>query len=94
MRCPKWITVWALTLGLQARAAAQSVSTRIVNDPQRGELGILIGPVDLPAGGEHAEHLGGHGMVYPPVQTVTIPVDAYVYGFHYDVIDAEGQPVP
>jgi hypothetical protein len=89
-----WIGVCLLTVSLPAGALAQDASTRIVNDPERGELGILIGPVDLPAmpGMEHA-HME-HMMVRPPVATVRIPVDAYLYGFRYDVVDADGKPVP
>lgn len=85
-----WIGALALALGLPVSAPGQ-VGTRIVNDAARRELGILIGPVDLPAGGE--EH-AAHSMVYPPVETVSVPIDAYVYAFRYDVVDTDGKRVP
>src|SRR5437773_4358642 len=84
----------ALAMLCAPAARAQQVTARIMDEPDKGHLTILIGPLDLPSmvmpGMEHDAHM----MVLPPVQTVTVPVDAYLYGFGYDVVDAEGKPVP
>jgi hypothetical protein len=74
-------------------AVSAQVTTRIVDQPAKNELAIMIGPVDLPAMDmSHAEH-DLSMMVLPPVETVTIPRDVYLYGFDFDVIDADGKPV-
>ena len=82
----------ALALGCLSGAQAQSVSTRVIDESAKRQLTILIGPVDLPmmSGHDHA----ATSMVLPPVETVTIPRDVYLYGFSFDVIDADGNPVP
>jgi hypothetical protein len=78
---------------LASGASAQGVTTRIADDPAKSQLNILIGPVDLPAmvGGHHHD---ASSMVLPPVTTVTVPRDVYLYGFGFDVVDADGKPVP
>jgi hypothetical protein len=85
----------AIVASLVASAAwAQEPSIRLQDNPRADEFEILIGPVDLPVmqhmtGGDH------HGMmVLPPVQAVEIPFDAWIYGFRYEVTDADGKPVP
>ncbi len=88
---------------LTARAAAgQEVATRIVDDPEGGTMSVLIGPIDLPAmamegshaghGDAHAGHSGNH--FFPPVGTVTIPKDAYLHAFRYEVVDGTGRVLP
>ncbi len=38
---------------------------------------------------------GHHGMMFlPPVQEVAIAFDAYLYGFRYELVDADGNEVP
>src|SRR5438045_73107 len=85
---------FALALLMGSPVCAQQVTARIMDEPDKGHLTILIGPVDLPSmvmpGMEHDRNM----MVLPPVQTVIVPVDAYLYGFGYDVVDADGKPVP
>ncbi len=76
-----------------APAAASAQVVRIVNDEARSEIHILIGPVDLPAGGAGQGH-AAHQMVYPPVETVAYPVSGYLTGFRFDVSDRDGHPVP
>jgi hypothetical protein len=73
-------------------ASAQDVATRIADDPANNRLVISIGPVDLPAmpGGHHHD---ASSMVYPPIATVTVPTDVYLYGFDFDVLNNEGKPV-
>ena len=72
-------------------ALAQAPGVRLVDDEERGTFVLTIGPMDLPAGGDHH---GMHGAVLPPVGTVTLPRNAYLYGFDFDVVDGEGRPVP
>lgn len=74
---------WPATAGAQAR---------LENDTEGKRFVIHIGPVDVPASAEH--HDGVHGAVLPPVAEVVFPVDAYAYGFGYDVVDSAGNPVP
>ncbi len=73
--------------------SAQTVSTRIVDDPDNHRLAIMIGPVDLAAMPE-GHHHDASAMTLPPVETVVVPRDVYVYGFSFDVVDAEGKTVP
>lgn len=77
---------------------------RLVNDAERHEFRVEIGPVDVPAGG--AEAIGSatkgprdphaaHGpVVLPPVGTVRIPQGVYLTGFSYELVDAAGRAVP
>ncbi len=82
-------------LRMATAASAQSVATRIEDQPDRKQLAILIGPVDLPAMDmSHGNHDDISMMVLPPVATVTIPKDVYLHGFDFDVVDAEGKVVP
>src|SRR5437762_6998708 len=94
MNVGRTVNSLALALLIGTPIRAQQVTARIMDEPDKGHLTILIGPVDLPSmvmpGMEHDAHM----MVLPPVQTVTVPVDAYLYGFGYDVVDAQGKPVP
>lgn len=80
-----------LLLTSMVLALAQTPAVRLVDDEERGTFVLTIGPMDLPAGGDHH---GMHGAVLPPVGTVTLPRNAYLYGFDFDVVDGEGRPVP
>ncbi len=71
----------------------QETAVRLVDDSAAGRFVITIGPMDLPAA-THGEHHGEHGAVYPPVETVILPRDAYLYGFSFEIVDARGKPVP
>ena len=83
-------TLLALLLALApSTAAAQTV--RVLNDEAQSRITILIGPVELPAMGEHH---GAHGGVLPPVETVSFPMSGYLTGFSYDVVDRDGREVP
>lgn len=87
------ITV-TLTL-LAGPLAAQDVRTTLTADREAREFVIAIGPVDLPlshAPGGH--HHGDEGMVFPPIDEVAFPYDAYLYGFRYEFVDANGTPLP
>lgn len=61
---------------------------RVSNTPQKRELVIEVGPVDLPAHGMPAE---SRELVY---QLAHVPLDAWVHGFRLELTDAHGRPVP
>jgi hypothetical protein len=87
----------ALLLACSRVAGGQEAIARIKDEPEKSRLTISIGPVELPAmvmpPGMHMDH-SEHMMVLPPVQTVTVPINASLYGFGFDVVDGEGKPVP
>lgn len=58
---------------------------RVVDHPGRGELEVVVGPVDLPAGGPHLRL---------PVQMVTLPIDGWLHGFDWEMRDAAGNELP
>lgn len=91
MRVAPIILVLALTGGMPVVAAGQASAVRLADDTAASKLVISIGPVDLPAGGHHE---GVHGAVLPPVASVTVPARVNLYGFDYDVIDAQGRALP
>lgn len=57
----------------------------VEHDPQKGELIILVGPIDLPPMAHH---------VTPPTATVQVPIDGMAYGFWAEVVDATGRRLP
>ena len=79
-------------LGLAQTAVAQESQT-ILRDTGK-EFLIDVGPVDLPA--PMAMEMPGHEheAVLPPLGTVTVPTDGYLYGFDYEVFDAQGNELP
>lgn len=86
----------SLLAGLAAAPlAAQDAATTLTADRGAKEFVIETGPVDLPLtphGDGH--HHGDEGMVYPPIAEVTFPFDAYLYGFRYEFVDAQGNVLP
>ena len=80
--------------------AAQGATIELRDNPDAKEFVISIGPIDLPAMSQQTGHdheAGGehHGVMFlPPVQEVAIPFDAYLYGFRYELVDADGNEVP
>lgn len=84
-----------LLVGLLAGAAPAQVQAPIVqleDDRARNALVITVGPMDMPAshGDEHETHAG----VFPPVTSVRVPRDGYVYGFDYEIRDGAGRLLP
>ena len=81
-------TILVMTQG----AAAQESHTTLEDTGK--EFLIEVGPVDLPAPMpmEMAGH--EHEAVFPPLGTVTVPTAGYLYGFYYEVVDAEGNQLP
>ncbi len=62
-------------------------SIRVVDDPGRKELAIVLGPIDLPA---HSSH----HMEQLPVQEGVFPFDMTIRGYRTHILDADGEPVP
>ena len=71
----------------EARPTTSTKSIRVVDDPERKELAIILGPIDLPA---HASH----HMAQLPVQEGVFPFDMTIRGYRTHIIDADGAPVP
>lgn len=61
-----------------------------VDQADRGEMVLVVGPVNLPAGTTH-EH-GGHGAMIP-LQEVRFPRAGWLRGFEYDMVDPSGAPL-
>ena len=78
-------------LGTIASPLAGQEATTTLEDTGK-ELIIEVGPVDLPVPMEMAGH--DHAGIFPPIGEVTVPTDGYMYGFDYEVLDAEGNPLP
>lgn len=71
----------------------QEATVRLQDDSLNGRFVITLGPLNLPAAGHGAHHTGA-GAVYPPIETVRFPRDAYLYGFEFEVVDPRGDRVP
>jgi hypothetical protein len=73
-------------------AVAQQVDPRnllhVVDRAERGEVILVLGPVDLAPGGSHAEH----SVV--PLQTARFPRSGWISGFATEIVDASGARVP
>lgn len=93
MTMPRSLSLSLLGLLLAGPAAAQEVRTTLTVNPEAREFVIATGPVDLPVT-PAGHHHGEEGMVYPPVAEVTFPIDAYLYGFRYEFVDADGNVLP
>ena len=97
MRVPalKLTAVAAAALGMFCAirpAVAQETEVHVLNDTDNKEFVVVIGPIDLPAAGEHSH--GAHGAVFPPIRTVQFPAGAYLVGFSYEVVDSAGRKMP
>lgn len=69
------------------RPTTSTASIRVVDDPERKELAVILGPIDLPA-------RSSHHMAQLPVQEGVIPFDLTIRGYRTHIIDGEGEPVP
>jgi hypothetical protein len=78
----------AATLALPTVALAQEPPLRIVDDTERRELVIELGPLDLPANADH------HDVPQPATRAVTVPLDGWIHGFRIEVVDRAGGSVP
>ena len=69
------------------RPPTSTASIRVVDNPDRKELAVILGPIDLPA-------RSSHHMAQLPVQEGIIPFDLTIRGYRTHLIDGEGEPVP
>ena len=69
------------------RPTTSTASIRVVDHPERKELAVILGPIDLPA---HSSH----HMAQLPVQEGTVPFDLTIRGYRTHIIDGDGEPVP
>lgn len=63
----------------------QNELVRVVDRPEEGELEVVIGPVELPAGLPHLR---------PPIQMTALPIDGWLHGFAWEIRDEGGRPLP
>ena len=61
---------------------------RVTDDAEAGELTFTIGPVDLSVPGSH------HLVKQPPLVTVEVPIEGYLYGYTLRVDDGRGNEIP
>ena len=71
----------------RGRPTTSTASIRVVDNPERKELAIILGPIDLPA-------RSSHHMAQLPVQEGVVPFDLTIRGYRTHIIDGEGEPVP
>ncbi|HXV85789.1 MAG TPA: hypothetical protein VD793_03770 [Gemmatimonadales bacterium] len=71
--------------------AVAGAQTRLIDDEERGVFVVAVGPMEIPHMGHHD---AGHAGIFPPVGTVTIPRDAYLYGFDLEIVDGQGRRLP
>jgi hypothetical protein len=83
----------ALDVALAA-SASDAFDVRLEDDPGAGEMTLVIGPVDVPAGGAEHGHGHDHHGILPDPKTIRIPKNIHITGFRYDVIDADGNEMP
>lgn len=68
----------------QAPAAPQP-GLRVRVDAAHDDVVLEVGPVDLPANGDHKQL---------PAYHATIPVDGWLHGYRVEMVDGRGRPVP
>jgi hypothetical protein len=81
--------------GVMQPAQGQEPTTRLEDTGK--EFVIEVGPVDLPVhqmamNMDMEDH--AHNGIFPPLGTVTVPRSGYLYGFDYEVVDAQGNLLP
>jgi hypothetical protein len=67
---------------------AEDGSLGVAYDSGSSELVFELGPVDLPA---HSDH---HHVQQPAVLEGSVPIDGWVHGYHVELVDHDGNPVP
>ncbi|MCZ6857932.1 MAG: hypothetical protein O7F70_08035, partial [Gemmatimonadetes bacterium] len=92
MRSMRQLVILAAVMAMTQPAWAQEATTRLEDTGK--EFVIRVGPVDLPVHMEMEGMDNGHSGIYPPIGTVTVPRDGYLYGFDYEVFDANGNQLP
>src|SRR2546425_7598554 len=61
---------------------------RIFLDDRAGTLVLDLAPIDLPANTPH------HALAQPPVATLEIPENGFIYAFRVQVVDSAGHALP
>ncbi len=74
--------------GAAAPAPPDTSHLRVEHDPERKELTIALGPIDLPANTTH------HALRQLPVQRGTVPFDFTIRSYRVQIVDGDGRPVP
>src|SRR2546422_6634278 len=64
------------------RSAPDANGARIFLDDRAGTLVLDLAPIDLPANTPH------HALAQPPVATLEIPENGFIYGFRVQVVDS------
>jgi len=70
------------------RSAADTNGARIFLDDRAGTLVLDLAPIDLPANTPH------HALAQPPVATLEIPENGFIYAFRVQVVDSAGHALP
>src|SRR5213080_865441 len=70
------------------RSAPDASGARIFMDERAGTLVLDLAPIDLPANTPH------HALAQPPVATLEIPENGFIYGFRVQVVDSAGHALP
>src|SRR5213080_2384479 len=65
-----------------------AATARIFMDERAGTLVLDLAPIDLPANTPH------HALAQPPVATLEIPENGFIYGFRVQVVDSAGHALP
>ncbi len=88
-----------LILGLAGAASPQGGSgdptTTVRIDSSRHELVVTTGPFRLPSMPASPEGMMDHGSTHDtPVERFRWPVDGWLRGFRFEVMDRDGRPLP
>ena len=76
------------TLAVVPTAFAQDATLSLRNNAEEKELVFEIGPLHLEANADHGE------VPQPKAQAVALPIAGYLHGFTYEILDAQGNPIP
>jgi hypothetical protein len=82
-----------MLVGLLAAVVApqdQATTTQLTDDTEHGAFVITVGPLDLPPMGSEEHMTMDMPGMFPPIGTVRVPHDAYLYGFDYEIVDSAG----
>lgn len=79
----------------QQSSGIRDPATTVRVDSTRYELVVTTGPFDLPAMTMASDGIMDHGATHDtPVERFVWPVDGWLRGFRFEVLDAAGRPLP
>lgn len=85
--------VGLLSPSMQHRTIDPATTVRV--DSGRHELVVTTGPFTLPAMPPSPLGIMDHGATHDtPVERFAWPIDGWLRGFRFEVVDAEGRPLP